>query len=182
MVERAIAEAPTLSSELYLRGPAALHQQRDPGRLRAQFVDYLQSGSGSLAGGVITGLQTAAEVLTGVLLTLLLTIILLADGEGMWRWLVARLPESARPRLVRAGVPAWARLSGWMRGTVLIAIFHSAVVSITLVALGVPSGRAADRPGLPGQLHPAGRGDRGEARSPHWSRSPRRGRRRRSSS
>ena len=45
----------------------------------SQLVDYLQSGSGSLASGVITGVRTGAEVLTGVLLTLLLTIILLAN-------------------------------------------------------------------------------------------------------
>jgi predicted PurR-regulated permease PerM len=56
----------------------------------------------------------------------------------MWNWLITRLPAGARPRVLRAGLPAWARLSGWMRGTVLIAAFHSAVVSITLAILGVP--------------------------------------------
>jgi predicted PurR-regulated permease PerM len=73
-----------------------------------------------------------------VLLTLLLTIILLADGDRMWEWLVARLPEAARPRVQRAGAPAWQRLSGWIRGTFVIAVFHSGVVAITLVSLGVP--------------------------------------------
>lgn len=138
VVERAIAEAPTLSIELSSAVQRLPVSNATLERLRAQFVDYLQSGSGSLAGGVLTGLQTGAEVLTGVLLTLLLTIILLADGEGMWSWLVARLPEGARPRVERAGLPAWERLSGWMRGTVLIAAFHSAVVSVSLVVLGVP--------------------------------------------
>jgi predicted PurR-regulated permease PerM len=138
VVQRAIAEAPTLSSELTAGVQQLPISNANLERLRGQFVDYLQSGSGSLAGGVLTGLQTGAEVVTGVLLTLLLTIILLADGEGMWGWLVARLPEGARPRVVRAGLPAWERLSGWMRGTVLIAAFHAAVVATTLVVLGVP--------------------------------------------
>ena len=138
VVERAIAEAPTLSSELSSAVQELPISNAALGRLREQFVAYLQSGSGSLAGGVITGLTTGAEVLTGVLLTLLLTIILLVDGEGMWAWLLARMPEGARPRALRAGLPAWKRLSGWMRGTVLIAAFHSAVVSVTLVVLGVP--------------------------------------------
>ena len=138
VVQRAIAEAPTLSSELTSAVQRLPISNATLERLRGQFVDYLQSGSGSLAGGVITGLQTGAEVITGVLLTLLLTIILLADGDRMWRWLVTRLPEEARPRVVRAGVPAWERLSGWMRGTVLVAVFHSTVVSITLSVLGVP--------------------------------------------
>jgi predicted PurR-regulated permease PerM len=38
----------------------------------------------------------------------------------------------------RAGVPAWERLSGWIRGTLVIAVFHSAVVAVTLVVLRVP--------------------------------------------
>jgi predicted PurR-regulated permease PerM len=138
VVQRAIAEAPTLSSELTSAVQQLPISNANLERLREQFVDYLQSGSGSLASGVLTGLQTGAEVVTGVLLTLLLTIILLADGEGMWGWLVARLPEGARPRAVRAGLPAWERLSGWMRGTVLIAAFHAAVVAVTLAILGVP--------------------------------------------
>jgi predicted PurR-regulated permease PerM len=138
VVQRAIAEAPTLSSELSSAVQKLPISNATLERLRGQFVDFLQAGSGSLAGGVITGLQTGAEVITGVLLTLLLTIILLADGDRMWGWLIARLPEQARPRVVRAGLPAWERLSGWMRGTVLVAIFHSTVVSITLSVLGVP--------------------------------------------
>jgi predicted PurR-regulated permease PerM len=138
VVQRAIAEAPRLSSELTSAVQQLPISNANLVRLRGQFVDYLQSGSGSLAGGVLTGLRTGAEVVTGVLLTLLLTIILLADGEGMWGWLVARLPEGARPRVVRAGLPAWERLSGWMRGTVLIAAIHAAVVAVTLAVLGVP--------------------------------------------
>ena len=138
VVQRAIAEAPTLSTELSSAVQKLPISNATLERLRAQFVDYLQSGSGSLAGGVITGVQTGAEVITGVLLTLLLTIILLADGDGMWAWLVARLPEGARRRVVRAGAPAWQRLSGWMRGTVLVASSTPAVVAVTLTVLGVP--------------------------------------------
>ena len=138
VVQRAIAEAPRLSSELSSAVQRLPISGANLERVRGQFVQSLQSGSGSLAGGVITGLQTGAEVVTGVLLTLLLTIILLADGDRMWSWLVARLPEEARPRVVRAGVPAWERLSGWMRGTVLVAVFHSTVVSIALTVLRVP--------------------------------------------
>jgi len=138
VVQRAVAEAPTLSTELSAAVQKLPISNATLIRLRGQIVDYLQSGSGSLAGGVITGLQTGAEVLTGVLLTFLLTVILLADGDRIWGWIVARLPESARPRMERAGVPAWQRLSGWIRGTVVIAVFHSVVVAVTLAVLGVP--------------------------------------------
>jgi predicted PurR-regulated permease PerM len=138
VVQRAIAEAPTLSSELSAAVQKLPISNATLVRLRGQFVDYLQSGSGSLASGVISGVQTGAEVVTGVLLTLLLTIILLADGDRIWGWLVARLPENARPRVQRAGGPAWERLSGWIRGTFVIAVFHSAVVAVTLAVLRVP--------------------------------------------
>ena len=138
VVQRAIAEAPKLSTELTAAVQKLPISNATLLSLRGQVVDYLQSDTGSLASGVITGLQTGAEVLTGLLLTLLLTIILLADGDRMWVWLVARLPEAARPRVQRAGAPAWDRLSGWIRGTFVIAAFHAVVVATTLVVLGVP--------------------------------------------
>jgi putative heme transporter len=138
VVQRAVAEAPKLSTELTAAVQKLPISNATLLRLRGQVVDYLQSDSGSLASGVITGLQTGAEVLTGLLLTLLLTIILLADGDRMWGWLVARLPEAARPRVQRAGAPAWDRLSGWIRGTFVIAAFHAVVVATTLIVLGVP--------------------------------------------
>jgi predicted PurR-regulated permease PerM len=138
VVQRALAEAPRLSAELSAAVQKLPISNAALLRLRGQFVDYLQSGSGSLAGGVITGVQTGAEVVTGVLLTLLLTIILLADGDRMWAWLVGLLPETARPRIQRAGVPAWERLTGWIRGTFVIAVFHAVVIAVTLTVLGVP--------------------------------------------
>jgi predicted PurR-regulated permease PerM len=138
VVERAVTEVPTLSDALE-RAVRQLPLSNDTLlRLRDQLVDYLQSGSGSFATGVLSGLQTAAEVLTGMVLTLLLTIIMLTDGDRMWMWLVTRLPVPARPRAMRAGVPAWSRLSGWVRGTVVIAVFHSLVVTVTLLLLQVP--------------------------------------------
>jgi predicted PurR-regulated permease PerM len=138
VVRLAVAEFPTLARELQQAVEELPISNANLLRLREQLVDYLQSGSGSLASGVLTGLQTAAEVVTGILLTILLTAILLADGDRMWAWLVARLPASARPRAMRAAVPAWARLSGWIRGTFVIAVFHATVVAATLLILGVP--------------------------------------------
>jgi predicted PurR-regulated permease PerM len=136
VVQRAIAEVPTLSVELQ-RAVQQLPISNDTLlQLRGELVAYLQSGS--LASGVLTGVQTAVEVVTGTLLTLLLTIILLSDGERMWVWLVTRLPASGRVRALRAGPPAWARLSGWVRGTFIIAVTHSVILAVTLLILGVP--------------------------------------------
>ena len=73
-------------------------------------MGYLQSPSGSLASGVLTGLQTVVEVLTGVVLMLLLTVILLADGNRMWTWLVTRVPERRQRKTKQAARSAWRRL------------------------------------------------------------------------
>jgi len=51
VVQRAIAEAPTLSSELSAAVQKLPISNATLLRLRGQFVDYLNSGSGSLAGG-----------------------------------------------------------------------------------------------------------------------------------
>jgi len=138
VVERAVAEVPSLSAELQTAVRSLPISNDTLLRLRDQLLGSLQSGSGSIAGGVITTVRTGAEVLTGVVLTLLLTIILLSDGDRMWAWLVQRLPAGARPRAERAAAPAWARLSGWIRGTVVIATFHALVVAVTLLVLRVP--------------------------------------------
>ena len=138
VVNRAAVQAPLLVRQLQgavQRLPISNHALQ---QARTQVVDYLQSRGGSLTGRVITGVQTLGEVLSGVLLTLLLTIILLADGDRMWHWLVARLPERARPHAIKAARPAWGRLSAWIRGTVIIATFHGTVVGLTLLLLGAP--------------------------------------------
>jgi predicted PurR-regulated permease PerM len=138
IVQRAVSEVPTLAGELQKAVQQLPVSSDTLLRLRDQLVGYIQSGSGSVASGVITGLRTAAEVITGILLTLLLTVILLSDGDRMWVWLLARLPASGRPRAMRAAAPAWSRLAGWIRGTVVIAAFHTVVVTVTLLVLQVP--------------------------------------------
>jgi predicted PurR-regulated permease PerM len=138
VVRRAVDEAPTLAAELRKAVRELPLNNEVVLRLRDQALAQLQPGDNYLTTGVLSGVQTGIEVLTGLVLTLLLTIILLADGDRMWHWLVARLPVNARPRAVRAALPAWQRLSGWIRGTVVIAAFHSVVVAVTLLVLQVP--------------------------------------------
>ena len=138
VVQRALDEAPTLAAELRKAVRELPLSNEVVLRMRDQALAHLQPGSNSLTNGVLSGLQVGIEVLTGLVLTLLLTIILLADGDRMWHWLIARLPVNARPRAMRAALPAWQRLSGWIRGTVVIAVFHSVVVAVTLLALQVP--------------------------------------------
>lgn len=138
VVARAVGQAPVLITQLQQSIQDLPISNELLQQVRNQVADYLQTQSGSLASGVLTGVQTLGKLLTGAILTLLLTVILLADGDRMWSWLVTRLPERAQPRLAQAGHPAWARLAGWIRGTFLIATFHGVVVGATLWLLGTP--------------------------------------------
>jgi putative heme transporter len=138
VVERAVAQAPALLTQLGDAVQRLPVSSRTLSSWRDQLVSQLEAHRATLTQGVLSGLATGAEVVTGLLLTLLLTIILLADGDRMWDWLVGRLSPAARPRVRQAGRHAYRRLSGWIRGTFLIALFHGVVVGLTLLLLGAP--------------------------------------------
>lgn len=138
VVTRAVAELPDLVTQLTNAVQDLPVRSILASDWRDQLVTQLQAHRGDLTQGVLTGLLVGAEVLTGMLLTLLLTVILLSDGARMWDWLVARLPAPGQPRMREAGRHAYARLSGWVRGTFVIAVFHGVIVAITLLLLGTP--------------------------------------------
>jgi putative heme transporter len=56
----------------------------------------------------------------------------------MWAWLVHRLSRRSQQVVGGAAQAAFWRLSGWVRGTLVIALFHSVVVVVVLLALRVP--------------------------------------------
>lgn len=138
VVNRAVGELPDLFAQLTSGVERLPFRSVLATDWRDRLVEQLRSHQGDLTESVLTGLLVGAEVLTGLLLTLLLTLILLSDGDRMWDWLVARLPEPAQPRLRLAGRHAYARLSGWIRGTFVIAIFHALIVTVALLLLGAP--------------------------------------------
>lgn len=138
VIRRGVHEFPALLKEL-TRAIGQLPVRTDTVKQwQHQLVTEMQSHRGALTEGVLSGVLTGAQILTGLLLTVLLTVILLIDGANMWQWVVRRFPEPARPRLQEAARHAYSRMSGWIRGTFLIAIFHGVVVAITLLLLGVP--------------------------------------------
>jgi predicted PurR-regulated permease PerM len=136
--DRAVTEFPTLVNQVGDAVGRLPFRSSTIDTLRDDLVREIETHRGALSQGVISGVQTGAEVVTGLLLTFLLTLILLADGDRIWGWLVGRFPASAQPRVSRAGHHAYARLSGWIRGTFVIAVFHGCVVAAVLFLMGVP--------------------------------------------
>jgi predicted PurR-regulated permease PerM len=96
-------------------------------RNRSQAVDYLTTGAGYLV-----------EFATLTVLTLFITFFLLYDGERIWRWLLTPLPARESHRVDLAGRAAWGTITGYVRGTAVIATIHGIVIGFVVFLLGVP--------------------------------------------
>ncbi len=102
------------------------------------FRAQLTRNRSRILSGVVTGASVAVEVVTGVLLALFTAFFLLYDGEGIWRWIVSRFPRRAEVRVNGAGSEAWATITGYIHGTVFVALTDATGITIGLLAVRVP--------------------------------------------
>ena len=77
-------------------------------------------------------MRTVVESLGALLLVLLSTFFLLRDGEAIWNWTLRLFPRGRAAAVDVAGRVGWHTLGGYMRGQVLIALFHGISVMIVL--------------------------------------------------
>jgi predicted PurR-regulated permease PerM len=98
----------------------------------------LSQNRGKVLSGVITTASVLFEVLASLLVTLFATFFFIYDGAGIWNWIVSRFPATAEERVRGAGREAWATLTGYIRGTVFVAVVDAIGISIGLVAVGTP--------------------------------------------
>ncbi|AEH08959.1 AI-2E family transporter [Candidatus Protofrankia datiscae] len=140
-------EFPSLSDQVsqgveqvrdYLRdGPLHLSQsQLDD--LTNDITRTLANNRGRLVSGVLSGATVAAEVLTGILLTLFATFFFVHDGDRIWDWIVTRFPPGTEERVRGAGKEAWATVTGYIRGTMFVALVDAIGITIGLLVVGVP--------------------------------------------
>ena len=143
----AASELPTVTDEVnkgisqvrdYLAtGPLHLTQKQI-----TDLVDSIQhsltANRGRVVSGVITTASVLVEVIASTLVTVFATFFFVYDGAGIWDWIVTRFPPSAEERVRGAGREAWATLTGYIRGTVLIAFTDALGISIGLLAVGTP--------------------------------------------
>lgn len=118
-------------------GPLHL-KSADLDKITASITATIKSHQGQLISGAIATVRTVAETLGAILLILLSTFFLLRDGESIWKWAVRLFPRAAHERLDVAGRAGWRTFGGYMRGQVLIALFHGISVTIVLLVLRVP--------------------------------------------
>ncbi len=110
----------------------------DLDKLSANITQTIKDHQGQLISGAIATLRTAAEGLAALLLILLSTFFLLRDGEAVWNWVLRLFPARAQPRMDHAGRAGWGTLGGYMRGQLLIALFHGISIFLLLLVLRVP--------------------------------------------
>ena len=101
-------------------------------------VNEIKAHKSQVAGTVLTGGKYVVEIVAGTILTLFVGFFLIKDGDRIWAWLTGFLSPDRADRACRAGRAAWQVLVNYVRGTVLIAVIHSAVIGLTLWILGVP--------------------------------------------
>jgi predicted PurR-regulated permease PerM len=118
-------------------GPLHLKDQ-DLADLQQKAVAQLNQHRGAILTEVVSGASIAVEFAAGIVLTAFITFFFLYDGERIWRFVTSPFRSRTAERVDRAALAAWTTLSGYIRGSVLIATFHGLIMGIALTALGVP--------------------------------------------
>jgi predicted PurR-regulated permease PerM len=110
----------------------------DLDKITGNITNAIKSHQGELISGAIKTVRTVIELIGAVLLILLSTFFLLRDGELVWKWVLRLFPRAAQQRVDVAGRAGWGTLGGYMRGQVIIALFHGVSVTVVLLVLRVP--------------------------------------------
>jgi predicted PurR-regulated permease PerM len=118
-------------------GPLHL-KDADLKNIQQKGVDQLNKHRGAIANGVLSGASIVGEVIAGLILTAFITFFLVYDGERIWRFVTLQLRARTAERVNRAADAAWRTLSGYIRGSLVIATIHGVVMGVALTLLGVP--------------------------------------------
>jgi predicted PurR-regulated permease PerM len=98
----------------------------------------IKDHQGQLISGAIQTVRTVIEAIGALLLILLSTFFLLRDGEKIWSWVLHLFPRAAQSKVNVGARAGWGTLGGYVRGQVIIALFHGVSVLIVLLVLRVP--------------------------------------------
>ncbi len=118
-------------------GPLGLEPE-PLGRIREQGGEWLFGNAGGVSGQLIGGASLVLELIAGLLLAIVLLFFFVKDGPAIWAWLVRQWPVRWGPHIDEAGRRSWTMLSGYLRGTALIALFDAILIGIALALIGVP--------------------------------------------
>jgi len=106
--------------------------------LLAQAWTFLQQQAEVLWSGALVIGSTVGHVATGALLTLFILLCTLADGGGIWRWVVRLFPSRAREAVDGAGRMGWVTVVTYARTQMFVATIDAIGIGLGAFLLGVP--------------------------------------------
>jgi predicted PurR-regulated permease PerM len=134
LIQQLVGTVHQLRTVLAGRGVARLQLDQ----IEASVIDWLQRNRSQAIGYLTTGAGYFFDFVVMAVLTLFITFFLLYDGRRIWRWLLSPLPPRESRRVDQAGQAAWASITGYVRGTAVIATIHGIVIGLSLYLLRVP--------------------------------------------
>ncbi|MGP3967069.1 AI-2E family transporter [Streptomyces sp. 6N223] len=99
---------------------------------------WINENQDTLTSAGLEAANYAVEFFSGAAIALFVVLFLLYDGRGVWHWFLKLVPSNARPAIAGAGPRAWITLTGYVRGTVIVALIDAIGIGIGLVVLDVP--------------------------------------------
>lgn len=100
--------------------------------------DLVSTGNAEVVKRVTEVGTIIGHVVAGFFIVLFSTYFFLADGDGIWAWVVRLFPRAARARADSSGRVAWASLTQFVRATVLVALVDAVGIMFVAAILNVP--------------------------------------------
>lgn len=123
--------------EYLIDGPLHLTTEQIDAMLGQAWV-FLQQQVDLLWSGALVIGSTVGHVATGAILALFILLCTLADGGGIWRWVVRLFPRRARSDVDGAGRAGWATVVMYARTQLLVATIDAIGIGLGAFILGVP--------------------------------------------
>ncbi len=101
-------------------------------------LQMLSDQSGQLASQVWSGAAIAVQMITALLLAIVLLFFFVKDGRQIVDWIIARTPDPYEETVRAVGRRSWTALSGFVRGTAIVAMVDAVGIGIGLAIVGVP--------------------------------------------
>jgi len=106
--------------------------------LLATAMEALSGAAGSIASQLGTVAVAVVEGFTALALALVLLFFFVKDGEQLVSWFLKMTPAAHRDDVRASGQRGWVALSGFVRGTSLVALIDAVGIGIGLLILDVP--------------------------------------------
>lgn len=118
-------------------GPLEISEQ-ELDRYIEQATEQIQENSDQITGGILTSLTVTFEFVAGILLVFVLAFFFLKDGPEIWEWVKRQATRQNRGHIDEMGRRAWSTLTGYVRGTAIIALADAILIGVALLLVGNP--------------------------------------------